>query len=50
MCSPMFDLPEHFPIKVPVNGPVVDEIVCWCPTPGCLAWTEEIFEGLPEYS
>ena len=36
MCSPMFELPEHFPIPVNVDGqgPTnTDEavrIVCWC--------------------
>ena len=42
MSSPMFDLPEHFPIPVDENGDgpvpydeVPDRIVCWCGKEDC---------------
>ncbi|WP_165606383.1 hypothetical protein [Mycobacteroides chelonae] len=41
MCSPMFDLPEHFPIEVdaqgrgPATGDDIDHIECWCGTKDC---------------
>lgn len=46
MASPMFELPEHFPIAVdencqgPVdeNSPEFDHFECWCSDSNCRGW------------
>lgn len=44
MSSPMFDMPEHFPIDVdadgrgPAFGDDIADTVCWCGAPGCEKW------------
>jgi hypothetical protein len=47
MCSPMFELPEHFLIGVNINGdgpidendPEFDHMTCWCSDPFCHFFT-----------
>lgn len=44
MSTPMFDLPEHFPIDVDAtgNGPAfgdnIADTVCWCGELSCEKW------------
>lgn len=50
--TPMFDIPDHFPIPVDVlgRGPAAPEDtvaeVCWCGASGCELWREgEVSRG-----
>lgn len=46
MSTPMWDMPDHFPMPVNADGDgpcsieELDRVICWCPDPDCMKHLE----------